>query len=91
MLLKIEADGLFWHSPLRVCWVPHTDFSKAPGLLESLKRFGQWLRCAAGGWQTRVNHGTPAQTIEKCPIRIRASLQRSRNRRQITAAFRRCF
>jgi len=27
------------------------DFSKAPGLLESLKRFGQWLRCAAGGWR----------------------------------------
>ena len=55
MLLKIEADGLFWHSPLRVCWVPHTDFSKAPGLLESLKRSGHWLRYAAGGWQTHTN------------------------------------
>ena len=56
MRLKIEADGLFWHSPLRVCWVQRTDFSKARGLLELLKRFGHWLRCAAGGWRTRVNH-----------------------------------
>jgi hypothetical protein len=55
MLLKIEADGSFWHSPLRVCSGPRTDFSKARGHLELSKRFGQWLQYAVGGWQQSHN------------------------------------
>jgi len=46
--LRIAANGLFLDSPLRVCWVPHTDFSKAPGHLESLEAI--WSVVAFRRW-----------------------------------------
>src|SRR5215471_7494536 len=46
---KSGIGASFWHSPDRAPWGRYMDSCKALGHLASLKRFGRWLQCAAGG------------------------------------------